>query len=1673
METTEPISTDSNEQPSPQAMEEVRAVKKRRSIWRRAGLVLLWLLLIVLVLGFGSGLVIQLPFFRHFIVSEIAGAIETGTNGTLNVGDIQGNLLKGFVMKNVTLHLKTGTAYDSIPLIHVDRIIATYSLFRWLRTSEIEVSSLVLQNPVVHLVKFAGDTNWNYSLFGKASTSKVPSKPFTQIIDLASLQIQNGSVSMRDYNNPSYPTAASTNKGRGIDWNDVVLQGIDLDGLCTVHGTASQSARIRHLQFSEKNSGFFVQRLGFSASLDSNTARIENAKIVTGHSNLGFSIEISPPKIIETGLVTSLQHSSVKATVSGPVISTYELKQFFPKPLGFLSGSPGIDLTATGEFGKLHIKKLGLDFRNQGNIVISGDMNNLHQPDSLTMNLDLHAKDLSNTTLNSYVPGLHIPDLSRFGIINISDLTFNGAPQNFRTKFDAKSSGAGNVVGDVTLDIRRKEIVYRADAKTTNFNIAALAPGPDLESSITAETHIAGHGTNWRTMSATITAKTDGPSTWTKYHVASLDLSGSVKSGTITTDHLDAIIQGGPELHVKSAMVALTSPEILFRFDGAITNLLLGQIFDSLSDNSARIDLDANIEGTAKEFNDLTGTAQLRLFDLTCQDYPLPDDTANLTISVDGSGAHKLILNSTIADVSVSRRFRMGDLIHVLPNHLNALLTALKNRDFSQRAEVVPTRNESTDSIDFDYRVQIKDLRSFADFYPQTFLLGEGALSGNIHGSAQDGLNVNVNGDSVAFIVRDRPSLDSDVAISADSGSAKAPAAHRDTAVLALPKFGSGTPRIQLMPTTFHLALDNLSNDSLTALSRLEAKLDFITDSVIRLGSALLYHPSVALTYADRELHFKAGAVYNNALALNLRGSSRFPNGDVDCTLDTLRLSYKNPYFNPSSGGLREFLWRNDGPAHIQLSKNGVLTIDSISILHPLSNLKEFGDVGAQRMSIGGVLHGDSVHAWANFPSFALEDLRKILPMNPNAGAFDLTKYSGTIRNFRATLSGTLEQPDITANLFADSIRYKGESGNEITFDSNSIAMEYRDQELRGAMYLHVANVSTDGQSVISIGPKKRSELRATIDSIPMVIALTRGPSYSGDSTRASTRPLSASIRAEQFPLDIATPFLAPFQQILGTGDINFTINGTRQNIEYAGTASIQNGKLLVASTNMWYLFGGSLDFAHNALVLENDTIRNFSSDDPLGMATLNGKFTFDGFAIKNFDLQLRSNRIMVLSDASKETLPTAYGTLTINTGGQNFRFYNTFEEPWIQGTINIMNANITMPETDNGPSGSGTGTGAIYETIPRDSIQPTDTIHAIVQTLSATHAASVRMNTANDSLFPNYLKDIYRNDNGSTFNDRSSATMEEAPQQSILAPSFTDKLRMDLKINTEGPARLTIPFGGGIVGVLGSQLKAELKSGGSLQIERGDDLHSIANGGFELSPNSTFTYISNFNIAEGSKVGFTRNFSNPTLNITADYIGTHHPSENTTDLAKIELTISGTKDKPVITAMNYEQISGEWETRQEQSSELAVEDAIYFLTTGGYFKSDLTNANSGPAAAKMLPALGGQVAANLAANIIGSTTQEFAIRSASLSFGNYGGAQITGAIRDVTIKLGSSNNGTGQVAGFNSVIDIPFTDIPLLSADFYHNMMFELQVNSIPTVGTLTQQPIWLTKVIYNLPLP
>ena len=179
--------------------------------------------------------------------------------------------------------------------------------------------------------------------------------------------------------------------------------------------------------------------------------------------------------------------------LSAQTLSAKELREFLPE-LGFMDGNLSLDLDAAGEFGKLNIRKGKISFRNNGNISFSGKLNNLHDPKKLFLDVALKANNLSDQTLRSYVPGLNIADLKRYGTLNIEKLTFIGPPNSFKSDFDLRTTN-GNVNGSVTFDLRSSQMIYDVRLNTQNVNLAQIVGDPSLKGDLNVSVMVKGKGT--------------------------------------------------------------------------------------------------------------------------------------------------------------------------------------------------------------------------------------------------------------------------------------------------------------------------------------------------------------------------------------------------------------------------------------------------------------------------------------------------------------------------------------------------------------------------------------------------------------------------------------------------------------------------------------------------------------------------------------------------------------------------------------------------------------------------------------------------------------------------------------------------------------------------------------------------------------------------------------------------------------------------------------------------------------------------------------------------------------------------------------------------------------------------------------------------------------------------
>src|SRR5262249_55046358 len=158
------------------------------------------------------------------------------------------------------------------------------------------------------------------------------------------------------------------------------------------------------------------------------------------------------------------------------------------------------------------------------------------------------------------------------------------------------------------------------------------------------------------------------------------------------------------------------------------------------------------------------------------------------------------------------------------------------------------------------------------------------------------------------------------------------------------------------------------------------------------------------------------------------------------------------------------------------------------------------------------------------------------------------------------------------------------------------------------------------------------------------------------------------------------------------------------------------HGSFLLPFTNIRYNVEGPIRLSNAQLLFDTLAVSNVAADDPRGTATLNGHLDFKGFKLDSMRFYLTTQRLLVLNDASRETLKTIYGPLTIQSGGAPLTFYGTMDEPHLDGDINVLQAYLTLPPTISAAQLQNDGITYIVATteLPKDSVVDVDTVTVV-----------------------------------------------------------------------------------------------------------------------------------------------------------------------------------------------------------------------------------------------------------------------------------------------------------------------------------------------------------------------
>lgn len=1598
-----------NEQTIPPQPTTATPPPKKGRFWRYVRRILAVILLLLLIL-YGS---LQTDYVRGIIISKLTTLIAEQTNANVSIGSMGGDIFSGISLADVRLRLKN----DTTTIAFLKNVSIRYSLWQFVFHNQVVVHTVDLDKPTIYFVKTLGDSLWNFEKLTKPSAPSAPSKPFSMLVNLEALSLSGGSFSAYDANDTTkerlLPRQIGT-KNHYIRFGNLHLENLSLKLSGKYQDAERQSVNLKYMSFDEVNAPLRVHQLSLKASRDHLDVQVKDLELITDLTNIKLDVGMNPLVVLDGKPFDSMRTTPTHLKLIASNVSQQELAQFFPD-LDFLGGLPLLEIEADGEFGKLNIKRGKLGFAQNSSISFNGELRNLHQPSKIYLDVSLQAKNISDHTLHQYLPGLNLQDFRNYGTVNIPELKFKGPPDNFTTSFIIQTTN-GNIKGNGAIDFTKQEPIYSANLTTESINLAPILSDSSLRSNLNLQIIAKGKSFDLKKMNTEY--EINGV---TNSHIYALDISkmhlkGTMIAGVVAADQSKVVFSDGSNIDLAYASIDVIKNTHPYEANVTATDAPIGKFLPQFPKGSS-VNANATVTGELSSLSSIEGSVHSVISGLTYKGETIAPISFGMTLQrADSANGRADIVTSDIADLSLKGIYNVEVLGTAIGDRFVGLIHALdRNKPDSivsqfDTSMYVRSAFDCPDSLSCKYSIKLKDLRPIDHFLPGMGLLVKGTLSGTIEGCPAKMIDISMIGSLKHIYVG---STDSSTSI----------------------------PTIVAKDLNLDIALTHLTTQGGDVLKSVRGHINIITDSVVRISGLSMAKPKILTEFSSDKARYDFSASIENKTPVRFKGEGSVIGATKTFAIDSFRITFAKGYE-----------WFNEGSSSITISNDGLLRLDTLTIMKPDASIDP-GNLHAQRFKLGLELHGDSIrYAYLHSTQIRVSELPKIL--SAFADVSGIRNMNGNLPKLDVDLSGTLSHPEIKSDFSLHGISY-----NSVTIDTGRVSLAYHNGAFRGTAMLHVDSdayvIESQRNGREKIVPVRANKLQINIDSIPFLLNLADYPNRKADSIRIAKEPMSVRLETHDFPLDLFSNVMPVITELHGLGDVKIVIKGGgADSLSLSGDAAISKGSFMLPTTNIRYNFEGPIKFINSALTFENVLITNQPADDPASSAHVTGGFYFNGLTVDHFSLTIDANRLLVLSDASRETMKEVYGPLVIQTGPRPLVFHGTFDEPHLDGDLTIPQASLTLPQT-NAEAAAIENDGIIYViSTPSNSELDSLGIHQDTTKIVIKDAEEEAFIAATTALLPT----------APTKGDSVKIGPLQSPRftRPTTELSFMDKMLYNLGITIPGDFWLNINFNRGY-GLSFEKLRAELRSNGVVNFFRDKQGGKYETyGTLRLTEQSSYSLIKEF--TPTGTVEFQRALDNPTLDITADYVGTHLGTD-----VKIRLIIRGTKNDPRISFEIYKKNSQGEFVQDIRAQEDIKNDALFFLATGS-FPND-------PQAGNALKNVGNgyssQFLNTIIGNVLASSTLKSTIRSVGLEFGENASTKLKLAVgyKDIIIQSGSTFGGT-LGGNLDYSVDVPLST--LFSFKEAKNLILRgeghTNINN-NTSTSLSQQP-FLGSFLWRIPL-
>ncbi|HUI64753.1 MAG TPA: translocation/assembly module TamB domain-containing protein, partial [Bacteroidota bacterium] len=925
----------------------------------------------------------QTQTFRNRLRAAALAELDSVFDADIYLGPLGGNILTGFSIDSASISLQGRT------LLRLSRLEISYNLLS-LTGKTAAVKGFTLVRPEIFLVREKGEP-WNISrVLRHHAGDTTAGGPFNWTIDIARLDIRQGTISLVDSASLSEP-GHETATGESVEYHQFTLSDVNLSLSANIRRDR-QRAIISSCSFISQRPQFRLEELSGVFTVSPSEARVDSLIVRTDKTTFALGASMKDVNLFGGLELRSLRSSPVELSLRAAPIDFTELREFLT-PLHFMAGKADVTLEAAGEFGNLTVRHL--DVHTGGSqLYLRGTVGNLHDPRRLALSAKISESTIVPGDVHALLPGLHLPDLEPLGQSTLN-LEYDGTPLSFRTKFLLETAAGKVQSSGLSLDVGgESRLTYDGTVGFRGLNLGRALSDERLSSTLNGTLSIKGSGVDIAHLASRAALEIDSsrfrglPLVATGVHLEAqhraIAAHASLGLGQMQST-VDATLQepagGRPAFHVEANLSSLNLEPLLHdtSYNSDITLTLLA-------------------DGTGLTWKTVSGTFSMDFSSSRYRDYTLDQGNVNLSVDQHDSTNKHIELVSNVADLTLSGRFNLPYMVNLLEfEALNlrgaiagrlsvidpSLASSIDKAGLEERAQALASAHER---LDARYVLRLKDLEPLSVATGNRTFDGTGLLEGTIRGSYDDLSFANT---------------------------------------LHLEDFFYGSADSGVLLENANAKLNLRSLKPIDPLAQAEAHVE-VHAGRVHLNRNTLDSLDFAVDYGAERAGYTTSALFNGAYRVASAGSVEVDSSSVRLTPQSLELSYE------------DYQWRADSGATLRLSREGA----------GVSGLIMRRDSQAVELQ-GTLTAGRSIDCSVDGSNLDLDGLKYLLSSEELG---EQRKAFAGIARVHATARGTLFSPVVAATVRADDVTFRtlpfGGIGAELHYERGQIDCHARVTEM-------------------------------------------------------------------------------------------------------------------------------------------------------------------------------------------------------------------------------------------------------------------------------------------------------------------------------------------------------------------------------------------------------------------------------------------------------------------------------------------------------------------------------------------------------------------------------------------------------------------------------------------------